>query len=135
MKHNFKIGNVIKDTYGNVLVITGFSRYEPMIKSEHLVPYDYVNWDIYGNKNASGAFRIEGYIDTRTCSCYYDHMFRGYTQEYPDEECELCNGTGDEPIYRQGLNDCVLLAETVNEYKKVKLQEKISKLQNRLDKL
>lgn len=95
---------------------------------------EYVCWNDYKDKKTSGGFRVRGYTDTKTCSCYYDSAFRYYTQSEPDEDCEKCQGTGDEPVYRQGLNDCVLLAETVTEYKKARLQQKIKTLQERLSK-
>ena len=124
-----KVGNVIKDMYGNIQVITGFRQ------PTNLIPYDYVDYRSYKSKNVSGGFRLVGYNATRTCGCYYDHAFRCYTASEPDEECEYCKGTGDEPIYRQGLNDCVLLADNVTEYKKMRLKEKIEKLQTKLNKL
>lgn len=128
MKKRFEIGNVVEDTHGDVLVVTKFSIYENRDGSS----YDYVCWDCYNYKNSSGAFRVQGYDDTKICSCWYDSAFRCYKSEYPDEECEWCNGTGEEPIYRQGLNDCKLLAVNVAEYKKKKIKQKIKLLRAKL---
>lgn len=129
-KIDMKVGNVIKDMYNDILVITEFNVHT----NRDGTSYDYVCWNSYKHKNTSGGFRVQGYTDTKTCSCYYDSAFRYYIQSEPDEDCEKCQGTGDEPVYRQGLNDCVLLAETVTEYKKARLQQKIKTLQERLSK-
>lgn len=126
-----EIGNVIQDMYGNIQIITEFTTHFNNDGSS----YDYVNWKSYKHTNTSGGFRLEGYTDTKLCSCWYDSAFRCYTQEEPDEDCEYCKGTGDAPTYRQGLNDCKLLAVNVTEYKKMRLKEKIEKLQDKLNKL
>lgn len=128
MKKKFEVGNVIKDTHGDVLIITKFSTYE----NRDGTTYDYVEWDCYGFKNASGGFKVQGSYDTQTCSCWYDYAFRCYKSEFPDQDCEWCKGTGEEYIYRQGLNDCKLLAINVTEYKKKKIKQNIKKLKQKL---
>jgi hypothetical protein len=123
-----KVGNVLKNGYGDVVVVTSIKTHTPM-RGE---PYTYISYDYYGESNCSGGVKEEGEYDTVSCPCWYDKWERFYHSEYPDPECEECGGSGDIKVYRPGLKDCTLLAETVKEYRKMKIKSKIVELEDEL---